>query len=25
VHPGLGRKAWEKANELKALAAAKNN
>jgi lipoic acid synthetase len=25
VHPGLGRKSWEKANELKALAAAKNN
>ncbi|HEU5363980.1 MAG TPA: lipoyl synthase [Hanamia sp.] len=25
VHPGFGRKAWEKANELKALAAAKNN
>jgi lipoic acid synthetase len=25
VHPGLGRKAWEKANELKALATAKNN
>jgi lipoyl synthase len=25
VHPGLGRKAWEKANELKALNAAKNN
>ncbi|HSV10489.1 MAG TPA: lipoyl synthase [Hanamia sp.] len=25
VHPGLGRKAWEKANELKAFAAAKNN
>lgn len=25
VHPGLGRKSWEKANELKALAAAKSN
>ncbi len=25
VHPGLGRHAWKKANELKALAAAKNN
>ncbi|MEO5907667.1 MAG: lipoyl synthase [Ginsengibacter sp.] len=25
VHPGLGRKSWEKANVLKALAAAKNN
>ncbi len=25
VHPGLGRDAWKKANELKALAAAKNN
>lgn len=25
VHPGLGRKSWEKANALKALAAAKNN
>lgn len=25
VHPGLGRKSWEKAKELKALAAAKNN
>jgi len=25
VHPGLGRKSWEKANELKALAAAKHN
>ena len=25
VHPGLGRKSWGKANELKALAAAKNN
>ncbi len=25
VHPGLGRKSWEKANELKALNAAKNN
>ncbi|MEO9022882.1 MAG: lipoyl synthase [Ginsengibacter sp.] len=25
VHPGLGRKAWQRANELKALAAAKNN
>ncbi len=25
VHPGLGRKSWEKANALKALATAKNN
>lgn len=25
VHPGLGRKEWERANELKALAATKNN
>lgn len=25
VHPGLGRESWKKANELKALAAAKNN
>ncbi|HET7117035.1 MAG TPA: lipoyl synthase, partial [Hanamia sp.] len=25
VHPGLGRKEWERANELKALAAKKNN